>query len=196
MLRRLQNGTKLAVSLEECQQKDYIPKRQKKSSTKVMLNSKKEMATMALVPRKHDFFDDFFTDPFDLGFFGTRPAMQPVRKSTPTLMKTDIRETEDAFEIEIDLPGFKKENVHAEIENGYLTIQASTETETEDKDEKGTYLRKERFTGSCRRSFYVGEDVSEEDIKAKFDNGILSITVPKKQELPEPETKKLIAIEG
>ena len=106
------------------------------------------------------------------------------------MMKTDIKETEKAFELDIDLPGFKKENVHAELQDGYLTVSANTETETEDKDEQGTYLRKERFTGSCSRSFYVGDDIS-----AKFENGILKVTVPKKQ-LPAPEeTKKVIGIE-
>ena len=111
------------------------------------------------------------------------------------MMKTDIKETEKAFELDIDLPGFKKENVHAELQAGYLTVSANTETETEDKDEQGTYLRKERFTGSCSRSFYVGDDISEDDISAKFENGILKVTVPKKQ-LPAPEeTKKVIGIE-
>lgn len=147
---------------------------------------------MMIVPRHNSFIDDFFSDPFDTGFWGTPST---GRKPLPSLMKTDIRETDKAFELEIDLPGFKKENVHAQLEDGYLTIEASTENETEDKDEKGTYLRKERFTGNCRRSFYVGDDVSEDDIHAKFDNGILHITVPKKQ-LPEPEdNKKLISID-
>ena len=111
------------------------------------------------------------------------------------MMKTDIKETEKAFELDFDLPGFKKENVHAELQDGYLTVSANTETETEDKDEKGTYLRKERFTGSCSRSVYEGDEISEDDIAAKFEDGILKITGPKKQ-LPEPEeTKKVIGIE-
>ena len=148
---------------------------------------------MMLVPRNPGFFDDFLSDPFD-SVFGT-PARSTARKPLPTTMRTDIKETDTTFEIDIDLPGFKKENVHAEIEDGYLTIEASTESENEEKDEAGTYLRKERFTGKCRRSFYVGEDISEEDIHAKFENGILSVTVPKKQALPEVETKKLISID-
>lgn len=149
---------------------------------------------MMLVParRSNDFFSDFMSDPFDLGFFGGRPQKQPV----PTMMKTDIKETDKAYELEIDLPGFKKENVHAELKDGYLNVSASTESSTEDKSEDGTYLRKERFTGSCSRSFYVGDEISEDDIRAKFEDGILKITVPKK-ELPAPEeTKKLISIEG
>ncbi|MFR4804743.1 MAG: Hsp20 family protein, partial [Eggerthellaceae bacterium] len=99
--------------------------------------------TMMLVPaRKNDFFADFLSDPFDA--FGSRP--QP-KQAMPSMMKTDIKETEKAYEFDIDLPGFKKENVHAELQDGYLTIQASTESETEEKSENGTYLRKERFTG-------------------------------------------------
>lgn len=149
---------------------------------------------MMLVPsrRSNDFFSDFLSDPFDLSFFGGRPQKQPL----PSMMKTDIKETEKAYELEIDLPGFKKENVHAELKDGYLTVNASTESSSEDKSEDGTYLRKERFTGSCSRSFFVGDEISEDDIRAKFEDGILKITVPKK-ELPAPEeTKKLISIEG
>ena len=147
---------------------------------------------MMLVPaRKNDFFADFLSDPFDV--FGSRPQS---KQAMPSMMKTDIKETDQAYEFDIDLPGFKKENVHAELQDGYLTIQASTENATEQKDENGTYLRKERFTGSCRRSFYVGDDISEDDIRAKFEDGILHIVVPKKQ-LPAPEeAKKLISIEG
>ncbi len=146
-----------------------------------------------LVPaRRNDFISDFLSDPFDFGFFGSRPQKQPV----PTMMKTDIKETDKAYELEIDLPGFKKENVHAELKDGYLTVNASTENSSEDKSEDGSYLRKERFTGSCSRSFYVGDEISEDDIHAKFEDGILKITVPKK-ELPAPEeNKKLISIEG
>ena len=136
-------------------------------------------------------FDDFFDDSF-----GMMNARNPLYgKHARNLMKTDIRETDTNYELAIDLPGFKKENVHAELQDGYLTVSANTETETEDKDEQGTYLRKERFTGSCSRSFYVGDDISEDDISAKFENGILKVTVPKKQ-LPAPEeTKKVIGIE-
>ena len=110
-------------------------------------------------------------------------------------MKTDVKETDKAYELDINLPGFDKENVQIELNDGYLTINASTNEEKEDKDENGTFLRKERFVGSCRRSFYVGDDVSEDDISAKFENGILSINVPKK-ELPKPEDRKrLISID-
>ena len=141
-------------------------------------------------------FDNFFDDDFMMpSMFGNKN--DPLYgKHAKNVMKTDIKETEKAYEFDIDLPGFKKENVHAELQDGYLTIQASTESETEEKSENGTYLRKERFTGSCRRSFYVGEEISEDDIRAKFEDGILRIVVPKK-ELPAPEdAKKLISIEG
>ena len=131
------------------------------------------------------------SDPFDFGFFGT----EPTPKSTAALMKTDVKETDKAYELDIDLPGFDKDNVQIELNEGYLTVNASTNSETEDKDEDGAYLRKERFVGSCRRSFYGGDDISDNDISAKFDNGILKINVPKK-ELPKPEdTKRLISID-
>ena len=143
-----------------------------------------------LVPRRtRTPFDAFLSDPFDT-FFGTPSASH----STPNLMRTDIKDSEEGIEIIIDLPGFKKENVAAELKEGVLTVTAHTETETEDS--KGTYVRKERFTGRCSRSFYVGEDIVEADIKAKFDNGTLQIAVPKKQPEPQIEEKRTIAIEG
>ena len=111
-----------------------------------------------LVPRRtRTPFDAFLSDPFDT-FFGTPSASH----STPNLMRTDIKDSEEGIEIIIDLPGFKKENVAAELKEGVLTVTAHTETETEDS--KGTYVRKERFTGRCSRSFYVGEDIVEADI--------------------------------
>ena len=140
---------------------------------------------------RRNFFNDFLSDPFDFGFFGS----DTTPKSTASLMKTDVKETPSAYELDIDLPGFKKENVEISLDDGYLTINAHTEHKEEDKDEEGSYLRKERFVGSCRRSFYVGDEISEEDISAKFDNGILKINVPKK-ELPKPEDRKrLISID-
>jgi HSP20 family protein len=150
--------------------------------------------TMMLMPRRNSFFDDFMSDPFELAFPAART--QETRKPITSLMKTDIRETDQAIVIEMELPGVAKENVKAEVENGYLTVTATTEEVKSDGDENGTWLRKERFTGTCRRSFNIGEDVAEEDIHAKYVDGILTITVPKKELLPEPETKKTIAIEG
>ncbi len=134
-------------------------------------------------------FDDFMSDPFD-SFFSNLPQPQ----ATPTLMRTDIKEDEAGYEIVIDLPGFQKENVAAELKDGILKISAKTSTENEEKT--GTFLRRERFTGQCSRQFYVGEDVEEADIKAKFENGLLQITVPKKVEQPKLEEPRTIAIEG
>ena len=113
-----------------------------------------------------------------------------------SLMKTDIRDTDQGYELDIDMPGFKKEDIRAELKNGYLTIEAESSQENQEKDEKGRYIRRERYSGSCRRSFYVGKEVTQEDIRAKFDNGILRLTVPKKEALPKKEENHYIAIEG
>ena len=116
--------------------------------------------------------------------------------NTNSLMKTDIRETDGSFELDIDMPGFNKEDVKAELKEGYLTISASTNKDDGEKDENGRYIRRERYVGSCSRSFYVGEDIKQDDIKAKFENGILKISVPKKEAQPKVEEDKHIAIEG
>ena len=143
-----------------------------------------------IVPRRHQsLFDPFMSDPFD-ALFSNMPAPQ----ATPNLMRTDIKENESGYEIVIDLPGFDKENVTAELKEGVLKISAKTTTENEEST--GTYLRRERFTGQCSRQFYVGEDIEEADIKAKFDNGTLQIFVPKKVEQPKLEEPRTIAIEG
>lgn len=143
-----------------------------------------------LVPSRRNFFDDFMMSPFDAFFDAPATASK-----TPTLMKTDIKETDSAFELVVDIPGVAKEDVTAQISDGYLEIVAETKSETEDKAADGSYLRKERFSGKCSRKFYVGEDIVEDDIAAKFENGTLSITVPKRTD-PLPEAKKTIAIEG
>lgn len=113
-----------------------------------------------------------------------------------TVMRTDIKETDAGFELSIDLPGYKKEDVQAELKDGYLNITAKTNQENDEKDDNGKYIRRERYYGSCSRSFYVGEQVQQEDIKAKFEDGILKIAVPKKEEKPAVEKSKYIAIEG
>ena len=110
-------------------------------------------------------------------------------------MKTDVRETENQYELSVDLPGFKKDEIQVELENGYLTISASKGLNKDEKDKKGQYIRQERYAGSMQRSFYVGDAVTQEDIKAKYEDGILRLSIPKK-EAPEVETKKSIAIEG
>ena len=125
------------------------------------------------------------SDPFESFFQGT--ANRPTH-----LMTTDIRETDTDYQLEIDLPGFKKEDVSATLKDGYLTVVAKTASEAKDEAKDGTYLRKERFVGSCSRSFLVGDDVKQADISAKFDNGVLTIVVPKK--LPEPVNEEPFAI--
>ena len=112
------------------------------------------------------------------------------------LMNTDVKDLGNAYEIAMDLPGFKKEDVHAELKDGYLTINAATNASNDTKDENGTFIRRERYSGSCSRSFYVGENVTQEDIRAKFEDGILKISVPKIEEKPQIEENKYIAIEG
>ncbi len=138
-------------------------------------------------------FDNFFLDGFVPAKF-----YEPEKHS---LMKTDIKETEAGYELDIELPGYNKENVTAELKDGYLTIKAVTKEEKEepaDKEKKpdGRFVRKERYYGSCQRTFYVGEVVTEEDIKARFENGILKLSVPKKEAKPAVEEKKFVTIEG
>jgi len=112
------------------------------------------------------------------------------------MMNTDIKDTENGYEITMNMTGVKKEDVKAELKDGYLTIQATTDSSKDEKDSNGTYIRRERYTGSCSRSFYVGEGVKEEDIRAKFENGILKLSIPKVENKPQVEEQKYIAIEG
>ena len=125
-----------------------------------------------------DLFDEWMDFPFEKEFFGRKNPL--YGKNEKNLMKTDVKETEDSFEIDIDLPGFKKENVTARLENGYLTIQASKGLDKDKEDKEGKYIRRERYAGSCSRSFYIGEGVTQDEIRARFEDGILRLTVPKK----------------
>ena len=134
-------------------------------------------------------FDEFFED-------FARPARKVVKYNTPTVMRTDVKESETGYELHIDLPGYKKEDVKAELKDGNLTITATTNVTNDQKDENGKYIRRERFCGNCSRSFYVGDYVEQTDIKAKFEDGILKISVPKKEAKPAVEEKKYITIEG
>ncbi len=143
-------------------------------------------------------FDDFF-DPF----FGemdrelARSNRSVFGKRGANMMKTDVKETDAGYEMAVDLPGCKKEDVKMQLEDGYLTIQAVRSHSNDEKDSKGRYLRRESFSGSCARSFYVGDSVKKEDISAKFEDGVLKVTLPKleqKQELPAPSSN-LIEIE-
>ena len=110
-------------------------------------------------------------------------------------MKTDVKETDNAYELDIDLPGYKKDEVTAKLENGYLTISATKGANNDEQNKEGKYIRRERYTGTMSRSFYVGEDVQQEDIHAKFEDGILKLTVPK-EDPKKVEEKKYISIEG
>lgn len=154
------------------------------------------MAMLMPMRRNRNLLSELMSDPFDAFFDAATAPVQAMQKMSPSLMRTDIKETDAGFELTIDLPGFKKDDVQAELKDGYLTIAAQTQSESEDKDEKGTYVRKERFSGKCSRTFYVGDDIEEDDIHAKFEDGVLKIAVPKKQEQPKLEEKKTIAIEG
>ncbi len=138
-------------------------------------------------------FDDWMDFPFEREFFNRKNPL--YGKHEKNLMKTDIRETDNSYELDVDLPGFKKDEINAKLENGYLTISATKGLDKDEKDKKGNYIRRERYAGSMTRSFYVGEDVSQEDIHAKFEDGILKLTVPKK-DAKKVEQKKYISIEG
>ena len=131
-------------------------------------------------------FDDFFADPFGM--------MVPARgndslygKHARNLMKTDVREFNNSYELDVDLPGFRKDEITVDLKNGYLTIGASKGLDKDRKDENGKYIRRERYAGVCSRSFYVGSNIRPEDIGAKYEDGILKLSVPKKvrAELPE-----------
>lgn len=138
--------------------------------------------------RMNNLFDDF----------GDFWNMEPVFQDKKDFMKkisSDVKEFDDGYEIEMELPGFAREEVKAEINDGYLTISAEHNDSKDEKDEDGKYIRKERYYGKCQRSFYVGDQITQEDVKAKFENGILKINVPKKEVKPEIEEKKYIEIE-
>ena len=139
-------------------------------------------------------FDDFMNFPFERDFWGRRNPL--YGKNEKNIMKTDVRETDSSYELDIDLPGFKKDEVTAKLENGYLTISASKGLNKDEKDkENGKYIRRERYAGAVSRSFYVGEHIRQEDIHAKFEDGILRLTVPKK-DAKQVDEKKYISIEG
>ena len=141
-----------------------------------------------------DLFDEMMNFPFEDEFFGKHNPL--YGKHAKNMMKTDVRETDGSYEVDIDLPGFKKDEISAELKNGYLTISAAKELNKDEQDKKtGNYIRRERYAGSMSRSFYVGEDVAQEDIHAKFENGILQLTIPKK-DAKAVEQNNYIAIEG
>ncbi len=137
-----------------------------------------------------DFFDDVFTNPW-----GVATRRGPEAKSIkPVPMTTDVKEYKDHFELELELPGFKKEELQAELKDGYLTVSAQHEDHKEEKDKEGRMIRKERYSGMYQRSFYVGENMEEGDIQAAFEDGVLKLNIPKKEEQPKVEERKLISI--
>lgn len=141
-----------------------------------------------------DWMDDFpFGKEFEKAMF---PAKDPLYgKHAKNMMKTDVKETEKGYEVAVDLPGFKKDEIQLELNDGYLTISAEKGLDKEEKDKKDKYIRRERYAGSMSRTFYVGESVTENDIHAKYENGILTLDVPKEEAKKVPE-KRYISIEG
>ena len=136
-------------------------------------------------------FDDFFDGSFDKSFFGGRDPL--YGKHARNMMKTDIREKEDGYELAVDLPGFKKDEISIDLSNGYLTIEAAKGLDKDEEDKKSRYIRRERYAGTCSRSFYVG-DVQPSEIGAKYEDGILKLSVPKavKKELPETTSVEIL----
>ncbi len=138
---------------------------------------------------RDNLFDDFFDD-----FMAPSRSLARMVPPQSAIMKTDIRDLEDSYELDIDLPGFKKEDVKAELKDGYLTVSAVSKN-TDEETRGKAYVRRERFFGSCSRSFYVGDKLTQEDIRARFEDGVLKLSVPKKKELPQVEVPKYISIE-
>ena len=142
-------------------------------------------------------FDEFFRDPF----FDSKDMKKLEKKlygrRGKNLMKTDIRETDTGYELEMDLPGFRKDEIRASLRDGYLTISAAKGLDKDEQENTSVrYIRQERYAGACERSFYVGEDMTEDDIKGEFKHGILRLSISKKEAKPLAEEKKYISIEG
>ena len=134
-------------------------------------------------------FDDFFDDNF--GMYPMWNGRNPLYgKHAKNLMKTDVRETEDTYEVDVDLPGFKKDELSVELKDGYLTISAAKGLDKDEQDKKGKYIRQERYAGACSRSFYVG-DVKPEEVSAKYKDGILKLTMPKQVKREQPKSSSI-----
>ncbi len=138
----------------------------------------------------NDFVDDFFGVPRVTGF-GNR-----IDSDFSRMMTTDVKETDNAYQVDMNLPGFAKEDIKAELKDGYLTVKAETNQNNDEQDDDGKYIRRERYTGSCSRSFYVGDAITQEDIHAAFKDGVLTLSIPKKEAIPQKDETKYIAIEG
>ena len=140
------------------------------------------------------FGENLFNDDWmDFGFPEVDKALYGKHASHE--MKTDVKETDSGYEVDIDLPGFKKDEINVQLDNGYLSISAAKGLDKEEKNKEGKYIRKERYAGAMSRSFYVGDALTQEDIKAKYESGILRLSIPKK-EAKQVEATKRIAIEG
>ena len=138
------------------------------------------------------FNDNLFDDFFEFPFFDDRAERKLYGHNAKNIMKTDIKEHKDGYELEIDLPGFHKDEIQAELKDGYLNISAAKQLNQDEKEkESGKYIRRERYSGSCQRSFYVGDEITQEDIKAEFKHGILKLFVPKKEAKPAVEEKEI-----
>lgn len=136
---------------------------------------------------KENFMDDIFRMP---------ERFYSRAYSNNGLMQTDVKEFDDRYDVTMNLPGFNKEDIKGELKDGYLVVSASVNQTNDEKDKDGKFIRRERYSGSCSRSFYVGENVAKEDIKAKFEDGVLKLTIPKKEEKYVEEEPKYISIEG
>ena len=145
-----------------------------------------------------DLFDDFMND---FSFYNDAPFENVEKKlyghHAKNVMKTDIKETDEGYELEIDLPGFTKDEVKVSLDNGYMTVSAAKGLDKDEQEKKsGKYIRRERYAGACERSFYVGDEITEEDVKGEFKHGMLKLFIPKKEAKPAVEQKKYISIEG
>ncbi|SDB13073.1 Hsp20/alpha crystallin family protein [Eubacterium oxidoreducens] len=151
---------------------------------------------MLLTTANNNLFDTFFNDPWFMDPWSAPDARRGDKKryNSKNLMLTDITESDQGYELEMELPGFDKSEIQATLEKGYLTITA--EKKTEQTKEKDAYIRKERFSGTCQRTFFVGEELEQEDIKASFKDGILKLAIPKKEAKPQVEERKCITIQG
>lgn len=138
-------------------------------------------------------FDDWMDFPFENEFFGKKNPL--YGKHAKNMMKTDVRETDNSYEVDIDLPGFKKDEISVELKDGYLTINAAKGLDKDQKDKDGSYIRRERYAGSMTRSFFVGNGITKEEVHAKYENGILMLSLPKKA-AKAVENKHYISIEG
>lgn len=149
-----------------------------------------------LMPRifGENLFDEMMDFPFNRSFF--RNFNSSFGNADQSVLRTDVKEKDGHYELSMELPGYNKEDVQAKLENGYLTISAKHDNSKDEKDSAGNYVRRERYYGQCSRSFYVGDEVTQEEIKARFENGVLDLIIPKKEAKPQVQENQYIAIEG